>query len=492
MSEASRGEKVFALSLGQILATFVSIAVAAILSRGMSYGDYATFRQTFLPYSLLAPFLALGIPQALFYFLPGQTGEWRRYLVESLFWVFLITFFFTLFLLLGGDSFIAGCFHNPDLQKTLFMLPLFIPASLVMGLLPPPMVVVAKVKTLAAFNIFSRLLIGGSTVAAFLFLSKGYAPSAAAQTVTTFFAGGVALFLLFKTMGKKGGGKSFSLSSATRLILFAGPLGVASMCDVATLEAGKVIAAASMAPEAFAIFVNGAIEVPLITAITGSISNVIFADLREHFVRGEKEQALALFRTAALKSAYILFPVVLFLLVLADDFMVLLYSSRYLASAYPFRVLLLLLPFRIVFYGPLFVAMGKPKVVFWRALSGIVMTTLLSLLFARFWGYRGVAWACVLSVGLYQYGFYLLSFIRMLKIGVGQLLPLQDLGKTLFFLIPSGLCLFLLKNLVLQGSAFSRLLISGVLFWSAVAVWWYGKLFWKETLLRIFHGHGKG
>jgi len=80
----------------------------------------------------------------------------------------------------------------------------------------------------------------------------------------------------------------------------------------------------------------------------------------------------------------------------------------------------------------------------------------------------------------------------MLKIGVGQLLPLQDLGKTLFFLIPSGLCLFLLKNLVLQGSAFSRLLISGVLFWSAVAVWWYGKLFWKETLLRIFHGHGKG
>ena len=44
----------------------------------------------------LAPFLALGIPQALFYFLPGQTGEWRRYLVESLFWVFLITFFFTI------------------------------------------------------------------------------------------------------------------------------------------------------------------------------------------------------------------------------------------------------------------------------------------------------------------------------------------------------------------------------------------------------------
>ena len=109
MSEASRGEKVFALSLGQILATLVSIAVAAILSRGMSYGDYATFRQTFLPYSLLAPFLALGIPQALFYFLPGQTGEWRRYLVESLFWVFLVTFFFTLFLLLGGDTFIAGC-----------------------------------------------------------------------------------------------------------------------------------------------------------------------------------------------------------------------------------------------------------------------------------------------------------------------------------------------------------------------------------------------
>lgn len=492
MRATSRGEKVFALSLGQILATLVSLFVGAILSRGMTYGDYATFRQTFLPYSLLAPFLALGIPQALFFFLPGQAREWRRYLLESLFWVFLVTLAFTLFLFLGGNTFIAGCFHNPNLKKTLPVLLLFVPASLVMGLLPPPMVVAGRVKTLATFNILSRLLVGGITVGAFLLLSKNCLCSVVAQTVATSFAGVGALLLLFEVMGKGGGGKSFSLSSATGLILFAGPLGVASMCDVATMEVGKVIAASYTSTEAFAVFINGAIEVPLISAITGSISNVIFADLREHFVRGEKEQALALFRAAALKSAYILFPVVVFLFILADDFMSLLYSSRYLASAYPFRVLLLLLPFRIVFYGPLFVAMGRPKVVFWRALSGIVMTTLLSLLFARLWGYMGVAWACVFSVGLYQYGFYLFSFMKMLKIRVGQLLPLKDLGKTLYFLIPSALCLLFLKIVVLQGSAFSRFLISGVLFWGAVAVWWYRKLFWKETLLRIFHGHGKG
>ena len=82
----------------------------------------ATYRQTILAYTFAAPLLMLGLPRALYYFLPGQEHRARALLHENLLLLTLMGGVFSLFLLLGGNRLLAWRFNNPDLAETLLTL----------------------------------------------------------------------------------------------------------------------------------------------------------------------------------------------------------------------------------------------------------------------------------------------------------------------------------------------------------------------------------
>ena len=72
MEEISRTKKVFVLSLGQTLTTIAGIISGMVAARLLTKHDYATLRQTMLAYNFAAPILMLGLPNALYYFLPRE------------------------------------------------------------------------------------------------------------------------------------------------------------------------------------------------------------------------------------------------------------------------------------------------------------------------------------------------------------------------------------------------------------------------------------
>ena len=67
---ASNTSKVVALSLAQLVTTVVTVVSGMVFTRYLSIADYATYLQTFLAYDFVSPLLTLGLPSALFYFLP--------------------------------------------------------------------------------------------------------------------------------------------------------------------------------------------------------------------------------------------------------------------------------------------------------------------------------------------------------------------------------------------------------------------------------------
>ena len=69
---ASNTSKVLALSSAQLVTTVVSVVSGVIFARYLSVLDYATYLQTFLAYDFVVPILTLGLPSALYYFLPGR------------------------------------------------------------------------------------------------------------------------------------------------------------------------------------------------------------------------------------------------------------------------------------------------------------------------------------------------------------------------------------------------------------------------------------
>ena len=84
MSGQSLTFKTLLLSFGKMLATLSSIGITAILTRTLSLDDYATHKQALLIYAMCAPVLMLGLPKALYFFLPGERDRQRSHLLNNM------------------------------------------------------------------------------------------------------------------------------------------------------------------------------------------------------------------------------------------------------------------------------------------------------------------------------------------------------------------------------------------------------------------------
>jgi O-antigen/teichoic acid export membrane protein len=202
--------------------------------------------------------------------------------------------------------------------------------------------------------------------------------------------------------------------------------------------------------EEFANYVNGAIEIPLIGVITGSIASVILVDMTKYISEGNKQKALDLFKKAAVKSAAILFPVMVFLLIAGKPFIVTLYSEKYLESVVPFYIYLFVLPIRIVMYGSALMAMGQSKAILIRSVFDLLINLILSIVLVYFFGYLGAAVATILTLYIWTVPYNLYKISRGFGVRMLRTLPIKELARlTLYCLpaVPLALVYLLLNNI---------------------------------------------
>lgn len=460
MSNQSRTSKVLALSLGETLTVLVGIVSGMVAARVLTMHDYATMRQTMLAYQFAAPLLTLALPLALYYFLPRSDEKKRRVLIGNLALLFLMGGVFSLFLLAGGNKLLAWRFSNPDLEKTLFWMipyPLFtLPAALLGAVL----VVQGKVNSLTIYNIVSRLLLTVSIIVACI-LTKSYSGPIWAQVIFAMAALPVVLWLAFSSVPGKF--QWPEIASMKSMIKYSVPMGLATMLGTITLQLDKIIVSSMCTPEEFAVYSNGAIEIPLIGVVTGSIATVILADMAISCRDGEFGNALALFRKAAVHSGLVLLPAMVFLMVFAEDFIVILFSDRYLESVTPFRIYLLVLPIRIVFYGSALMALGMTKVILWRSIGELFLNACLSVVLVYYVGYLGAAIATLLTLYLWSAPFSIKIIARGFCCKKYGVLPFKELFQVLLVAFSSALCV---SPLLLWDSVsyFLRLPVAGLIY----------------------------
>ena len=477
----SRTTQVLALSLGSGLGAVVGVLSAAVLSRLLTKGDYATYRQTFLTYTFTAPFLGLGVTQGIYYFLADDRAAFRSRLSGATLVLGLMGVLWGLFLVLGGNGLLAARFNNEALQRTSLLLLPYVPLYLMLGLLGPALVSLGCAKELATFNVISRLCVGSAIVSTCIFWRRPDA-SIIGNVVATCLMTLAGAWLL--TRHAPAGSWLPGLKATWELITFSVPLGLASMAGATTVELGKVIVSSLCTPEEFAVYVNGATEVPLIGIITGSISSVVMVEIRRAISRGRKDEAIQLFRKIAAKAALVIFPTLFFLLLSADWFVQTLFSERYADSARPFRIYLLLLPIRVCFYGPLLVAVGRPRVVMYRAVVGLVLTALLTVVLVRQMGYLGAAVAAVFVTYAWNLGYNLWFIAREFQIPVATVLPLSDLGRIAAVTSAPAVALWGVSTFWAPGTPLLNLLTFGVAYWALMIVWWNKKLYDVSSILR--------
>jgi O-antigen/teichoic acid export membrane protein len=423
---SSNTEKVLALSSGRALTTVVSLIAAAVLSRVLSKHDYATYRQTLLAFAFASPFLTLGLPRAINFFMPGEQSRKRGVLLDNILLLTLTGATLTSFLLFGGNRLLAWRFNNPELAYTLKV---FAPYSLFMlpvGVLGGCLVVQDRITWLSVFNVLSRLLTVSVVIVTCLLWRNPVAPIVS-QVITGSLVCGVALILM--TMAVPNDSWRPSFASMKAMVKYSVPLGLAGMAGTTSMQMDKLIVSSMCSPEEFAVYGNGAIEIPLIGVITGSICAVIVPDMTRLYKEDNRSAAIALFNRAAVKSASFLLPIMGLFLIFAKVFIVLLFSSKYIDSVIPFRLYLLIIPARVVYFGAALQATGNSKVILYGAILDLCFNTVLSILLVQLIGYNGAIISTVISTYLLNFGFLSFFISKKYDVGFRVVFPVRDIMR---------------------------------------------------------------
>lgn len=424
----SRSTKVVILSSGQALTALVGIISGAVLARVFTKNDYASYRQTFLAYTFAVPFVTLGFTQALYYFLPGEEKRTRGVLVENMLWLLGGGVLLGLFLLLGGNRLLAIRFNNPDLGSLLLLLvpyPLFmLPAASLAACL----MACNRTEQVAGFNVGSRLLMLVAIVVPCMLWPTpttaiiGTVLGAAVTTV-------VALMLMFRACNV--GDWRPTWRGIRQQIRFSVPLGLATLVGTVSVTLDQVMVAAICNPDIFAIYVNGAIEIPLIGMITGSVTSVLMVDYVRLLKEGHISETVKLIHRAMVKCAVILFPAMIFLMCIAPELMSFVFGAPYINSAIPFRIYLLMLPVRIFTFGAVLQAAGHSRKILIASVISLATNVLLLWGAIHFLGPLLAPVGPVVSLYFFVVPYYVYSICSLLPCSVASLFPWVELAKVM-------------------------------------------------------------
>jgi len=467
-------KKVGVIGAARMVALSVNILVASIfLSRYLDQGAYGTFQQTWFFTHMLLEIALLGFPVGILYFFPKFSPDERKaFFIRFLGGLVLLGGALAL-LLYGCAPLLASAFHNPALKETFRIFALYALFSL--PGLPMDALLIAqdRHKLLGVITVaHATLLLAAVLLPALL----GFALSGILWAVVGFGLVRTGLLTWGARSAVGPGWGAYPEGMGRRFFLYSLPVGLNSILRVVAKWLDKNIVSAYFQPETFAVYANGAVEIPFVGVLAGAISSVVIPEFSRLHDEGNREDLIALWHRAIQKAGAILLPLFVFLMVMAPTFLVFLFSERYRASAEPFRIYLLLLPLRCATYTPVLLALGRSKAVALGALADVLTNLGLSIALIPRFSYLGPAMATVATT----YGqalFYLLWTARVLSLSWRRIFPWKGVGR-LFLFSASALPILLFVHLVLPLSPFFSLAAGSVLYFFPVTflLWRYGPL----------------
>jgi O-antigen/teichoic acid export membrane protein len=210
-----------------------------------------------------------------------------------------------------------------------------------------------------------------------------------------------------------------------------------------------------LSASAFAIYFNGAYEIPLISILISVSGTFIIVQSRQLDLNDS--DILSVFHKNSLLLSTLLFPLFFFLQLNSNSIFEILFRGKYNESVGIFQISSWIIPLRIANYTAILQTKLKSEII----LRGSIMSLLIKLagcfLFYLFWNVRGVAFAVVLGT-MAQAAYYLYRSSVELKTKIDQILPVRKLAIS--FLI-SGIVSLFVRWLFLSSAPLLQI-ISGI------------------------------
>ena len=328
MPDADRiSRAVRVLATGRAPGLAIAFAIPLVLARAFDPAEFGTYKQLFLIYATLFGIAQLGMAESLYFFLPREQAVAGRHAANA-FTALTVIGMTCVALLFAFRSQLAGWMSNPALAPHLVPLGCFLALMLMSAVLE--IVLISRRKPAAAAWAYALSDIGRAACfvipAALAFGLRGVMLGAVAFAAVRVVITAAALWREF------GPALRPDLRVLARQLAYALPFALAVGIEVLHINWHQYAVAARFDAAAFAVYAVGCLQVPVIDLIVTSAVNVMMVEMALVKDR-DLAAARALWHDTISRLAFMIFPLAAFLIVMAHDIIVLLFTSTYAASA---------------------------------------------------------------------------------------------------------------------------------------------------------------
>jgi O-antigen/teichoic acid export membrane protein len=421
----------------------------------------------------------LRLASSIYYFLPLSVDKERSRVIESFIALGINVFASGMLILLFSKD-ISIFLKQPELESLLLWVPPFLFSTLSVDLISTILIIKDKVQISTIYTVVGRVCFA-LVIAVTAFTTASVYSVVFVRVIAALLFMALGMGLVVKNISR--GCAKPTILGMTELYKFAIPIALSSMVGIFIRQLDKLFISSMCSSEEFVVFANGAMEIPLVSVVTGSIMSIVLVDMRKEVVNQNLKAALDLFKVAAVKSSFLLFPIMLFLFINAKSVIVLLFSERYIDSYVPFRIYLLLLPLRTMSFGSFLIALGLNRFLLFRSICDLILMAVFNGIFIIWLGYNGAAVATVFTVYFMHLPINLFRLKRALDCSLSSLLPIKEFFLNFVRLSPLIAC-NMLVYFVFEEGQIVPLIINSILAFLFLAYWWNGRIYNLNDCLR--------
>ncbi|MFH1563433.1 MAG: oligosaccharide flippase family protein [Nitrospirota bacterium] len=457
MAKFSLSDRITIVMLGNFIGTIAGLFLSIIMVRIMPVSDYGTYKQVMLISGIITTIFTLAIPRSIYYFIPILKTQRAGFILQTIGILFLLGLISSFSLWCFSKN-IGEYFHNPLLVKLLKIFSISLIFNFPGLYLNPLLLSLDRQKLSAIISMLSSVI---SLLITIIPLLLGYGLNmiffwmVLSSIIYFFLIFWYTLYLM----------KNWEFSWTPQLLhsqlSYSLPRGFSDIVGGLGMMIDKLVISIFFSAQKYAIYAVGTSKIALLELLFLPIGNVLFPKFSELYHQSRGDELIQLWHKYITKITLIVLPIFVFLFVMAEDVITVLFTKNYLESTGPFRVYLCALPLRMTLFGEVLEAMGQTKAILIGAIIFFISNLALNLLLVKTIGFIGPAIAILISAYISIF-FYFFIIKSALKVNFVSIFPWKKFFR--IFTV-AGICgLLIYPVCLLNLSGIINLLITAIIF----------------------------
>lgn len=418
-------EKAGTAIFSRLVGTLVDLLTMITLVRLLTKGDVAVIGFVLLIYQTARSFATFGFPESIFYYFEKLSPQHRRGVALQTISVLSVLGFIAGGVMLGfaeAAPAVLSQWEGPSLKLVQELLPwLALVAVLEIPTWPTNNILLAldRQRAAAAFQLFVSIT---SFAALVLPIALGYGIDIAVYALVCQSILRVIITVIVVQTVLPGPSARLPEGFLRQQIGFAFPLGINAVTARLNKQVDKFVVSLLLPAAVFADYQVGGQEIPLVTAIPYGAASVFISRYASLQLSGDRPALLDLWLRGVMGVSLIVVPVACVFMMIAHDFITLVFGAEYVAAVVPFQIYTIILLHRVAHYGSMLQAFADTKTVLRYTLMIVACNAALSIPLTLALGIAGTALATLIATAL-GWWLYLRRIGHLLEVPTSKVFP---------------------------------------------------------------------